>query len=47
MPVCNRCGVMQATAEMRRSPKRGHLCKDKPACAARRRKQRRRARAAA
>lgn len=36
MPTCNKCGVMKATAEMRRSPKSGFLCKDKIACNRRR-----------
>jgi hypothetical protein len=32
MPVCNRCGKMGPTADMRRSPKQGAVCKDKPKC---------------
>lgn len=41
MPVCRDCGVMQATAEMRRLPRRRvgrkvapeeHVCKEKLAC---------------
>lgn len=32
MPVCVRCGSMKASAEMRRTPKGRHLCKDKAAC---------------
>lgn len=32
MPACNRCGRVSASAEMRRSPKSGWLCKDKYAC---------------
>lgn len=32
MPVCRECHVMQATVEMRRSPKGDWLCKDKQAC---------------
>ena len=28
MPTCNRCGRVKASADMRRSPKGGHLCKD-------------------
>lgn len=47
MPICSRCGVMQATVEMRRSPKRTEsgavvwLCKKGEACKARRREARR------
>jgi hypothetical protein len=42
MPTCSRCGVMKATAEMRRSPKKGEsgatlwMCKDRRPCATRR-----------
>lgn len=32
MPTCKRCGWTAATAEMRRSPKGGHFCKDKSTC---------------
>lgn len=32
MPTCRECGHMQATVEMRRSPKEGWLCKDKQGC---------------
>lgn len=32
MPVCNLCKRMAATAEMRRSPKEGWICKDKVSC---------------
>lgn len=32
MPICNKCGRMAATAEMRRSTKEGWLCKDKVPC---------------
>ena len=32
MPSCNECGDIGASADMRRSPKGGHLCKDKAAC---------------
>lgn len=32
MPICNLCGRMAATAEMRRSTKEGWLCKDKLPC---------------
>lgn len=39
MPVCNKCGVMKASSEMRRSPKSGHLCKDKVACSRRRKEK--------
>jgi hypothetical protein len=31
MPVCHRCGTMQASAELRGTPK-GHVCLDKPLC---------------
>lgn len=33
MPVCDRCGRMQASAEMRKLPKGGYACKDKRTCA--------------
>jgi len=32
MPTCKRCGRVAASAEMRRSPKSGYLCKDKIGC---------------
>jgi len=38
MPICSRCGVMQATVEMRRSPKKTRsgealwLCKGRTLC---------------
>lgn len=31
-PVCRKCERMAATAEMRRSPKEGYVCKDKIPC---------------
>jgi len=34
MPACRLCGVVRATAELRRTSL-GHVCKDKPACARR------------
>lgn len=41
MPVCDRCGITQATIEMRRSPKKENgdqiwFCKNKEACKQRR-----------
>ncbi len=36
MPTCKKCGVMKATAEMRRSPTEGYVCKDKFTCTRRR-----------
>lgn len=42
VPTCIRCGITQATVEMRRSPKKGddgaplYLCKDQAACQQRR-----------
>ena len=39
MPVCDRCGLMAATCEMRRrrgSKAGGFLCKDTPVCVRRR-----------
>lgn len=36
MPTCNRCDHLAASADMRRSPKGGHLCNDKTACERRR-----------
>lgn len=35
MPVCRKCNAMQATIEMRKSPKEGWLCKDKDKCSKR------------
>jgi hypothetical protein len=35
MPVCHRCCSQQASAEVRGTQK-GHVCKDKTACAKRR-----------
>ncbi len=32
MPACKRCGKQGATADFRRSPKGGYLCKDKAGC---------------
>lgn len=33
MPVCSKCGKMQASVEMRKLPKGElYVCKDKPAC---------------
>ena len=32
MPICVHCGAMKATAEMRRSPKGGFICRDKDHC---------------
>lgn len=32
MPVCKHCGTTLASADMRRSPKQGWLCKDKIGC---------------
>jgi len=32
MPKCNHCGTTLATSEMRRSPKGGHICRDKDGC---------------
>lgn len=46
MPICSKCGVMQASVEMRRSPKKGSegeqlwLCKGADRCNARRRETR-------
>lgn len=45
MPVCNRCERMSASAELRRTPK-GHVCKDKYTCKARKQKARAAAKAA-
>jgi len=37
VPICKKCGITQATAEMRRSTKKGEwLCKDSSRCKARR-----------
>jgi hypothetical protein len=53
MPTCRKCGITQASAEMRRSPKKGPkgellwLCKEALACAARRKELRKKARALA
>jgi hypothetical protein len=33
MPQCKKCSRVAATAEMRRSPKEGWLCKDTAGCA--------------
>lgn len=52
MPTCYRCGVTQATAEMRRSPKKTKageqlwLCKEALRCLSRRKEARVHARAA-
>ena len=32
MPVCNHCARMAASSEFRRSPKGGHICRDKIGC---------------
>jgi hypothetical protein len=32
MPVCNHCGHRAASNEFRRSPKGGHICRDKIGC---------------
>jgi len=32
MPVCNRCSYKGASSSFRRSPKGGHLCRDKQGC---------------
>lgn len=45
MPVCNHCERMAASAELRRTPK-GHVCKDKMTCKARKQKARAAAKAA-
>lgn len=51
MPTCSKCGITQATVEMRRSPKKGEggatvwLCKDHDPCKARRKEARRREKA--
>ena len=44
MPTCKKCGVTQATVEMRRSPKAGWLCKEIDHCKARVKDARARAR---
>lgn len=39
MPTCERCGITQATVEMRRKPKSGGMewfCKDRDECKQRR-----------
>lgn len=48
MPTCRKCGITQATVEMRRSPKEGGgwLCKEFDRCKARVKEARARARAA-
>lgn len=51
MPICSRCGRMDATVELRRSPKKAKdggtlwLCKERLLCSARRREARKHERA--
>jgi len=32
MPKCKHCGTTLPTAQMRKSPKGGHICRDKIGC---------------
>lgn len=32
MPACKHCGTVLPTGQMKRSPKGGHICRDKIGC---------------
>lgn len=39
MPICSKCGKVQPSVEVRKSPKGEiYMCKDKPACKRRQKK---------